>query len=130
MITCDECNAKCCRYVAVEMDEPDCLDDWDQIKWMLMHENIRVYLDNEGDWVAEFITKCKNLDKNNKCKIYDSRPDLCKEHEMESCVMNGEGKVEVLLFESPEDVDNYLKKKGLDKSLPRYSPDDDEEDSD
>ncbi|MBD3361790.1 YkgJ family cysteine cluster protein [Candidatus Woesearchaeota archaeon] len=125
MITCEDCNAKCCRYVAVDMDEPDCLDDWDQIKWLLMHENVRVYLDNDGDWIVEFITKCKNLGKDNRCKIYDRRPDLCRDHNMSECVMNGEGEVEVLLFETPEQVDEYLKKKGLDKSLPKVSPDDD-----
>ncbi len=124
MVTCEECKAKCCRYIAIETDEPDCLDDWDQIKWLLMHEGVSVYLDNEGDWVVEVITNCKNLDENNKCKIYDTRPDLCQDHDVETCVMNGEGKVEKILFKTAEDVDKYLKKTGLDKTLPAESPDD------
>ncbi|MBW2968848.1 YkgJ family cysteine cluster protein [Candidatus Woesearchaeota archaeon] len=127
MITCEECGAKCCRYIAVEMDEPDCLDDWDKIKWLLMHEGVSVYLDNDGDWIVEVTTKCKNLGDDNKCKIYDTRPDLCRDHDAETCVMNGEGKAEVVIFKSPEEVDKYLKEKGLDKSLPRYSPDDKED---
>ncbi len=122
MVTCEECKSKCCKYIAIETDAPDCLDDWDQIKWLLMHEGVSVYLDNEGDWIIEVITKCKNLGPDNNCKIYDIRPDLCQNHEINSCVMNGTGKVEVLLFKTPEDVDKHLKEKGLDKTLPKYLP--------
>lgn len=123
MALCEECKGKCCRYVAVEMDTPDCLDDWDQIKWLLMHENVKVYLDNDKEWVVEFTTPCKNLNENNKCGIYNNRPELCRNHNIDECVMNGDGKAEILLFERPEQVDDYLRKEGLDKSLPRNSPD-------
>jgi Fe-S-cluster containining protein len=124
MVTCEDCKGKCCKYIAIETDIPDCLDDWDQIKWLLMHEGVSVYLDNEGDWVVEVTTRCKNLGENNKCKIYDTRPDLCEDHEVETCVMNGTGKVEKILFKTAEDVDKYLKKEGLDKTLPAESPKD------
>ncbi|MBN1644961.1 YkgJ family cysteine cluster protein [Candidatus Woesearchaeota archaeon] len=122
MINCEECGAKCCRYIAVETDPPDCLDDWDQIKWLLMHEGVSVYLDNEDDWIIEVTTKCKNLGPGNKCKIYNNHPDLCKDHDIKTCVMNGKGKVEKILFKTAEDVDSYLKKTGLDKSLPKECP--------
>lgn len=117
MIACENCNAKCCRYAAIELDMPKNKADWDEIKWLLMHENVRVYKDNEGEWVAELVTNCKNLMPDNKCRIYASRPELCKNHEVDCCVMNGDGEVEEILFISPEDVDKYLEEKGLKDKL-------------
>jgi len=111
---CNGCPALCCKFVAVELDEPDCETDWDEIKWMLCHENITVYKDNDGDWLVEFATRCKMLDEKDNCKIYDKRPQLCRDHDPESCVRHGEGDVYEILFEKPEDVDEYreLLKKG------------------
>lgn len=105
---CKGCPGLCCRYVAVELDEPEDAEDWDEIKWMLHHKNLTVYKDNDGDWLVEFKTDCKNLDENGRCKIYDERPELCREHDPETCVRNGEGEVHVILFKTPEDVDKYL----------------------
>ena len=107
---CKGCPGLCCRYVAVELEEPEDAEDWDEIKWMLHHEDLTVYKDNDGDWVVEFTTKCKNLDENNKCNIYDKRPDLCRKHDSESCVRHGDGEVHVILFETPDDVEKHLEK--------------------
>jgi Fe-S-cluster containining protein len=111
---CKGCPALCCKFVAVELEEPEDEEDWDEIKWMLCHENITVYKDNDEDWVAEFETRCKMLDENDHCKIYDKRPQLCRDHDPESCVRHGDGDVYIILFEKPEDVDEYreLLKKG------------------
>ena len=86
---CKGCNAQCCRYVAVELDDPDTEEEWDEIKWMLHHENLTVYKDNDGDWLVEFKTDCKNLDEQGNCKGYTTRPNLCREHSVESCVRHG-----------------------------------------
>ncbi|MBW3004802.1 YkgJ family cysteine cluster protein [Candidatus Woesearchaeota archaeon] len=117
---CKGCPALCCKFVAVELDEPESEKDWDEIKWMLCHENITVYKDNDGDWLVEFATNCRMLDEKNHCKIYDKRPKLCREHDPESCVTHGEGDVHIILFEKPEDVDEYreLLKKGPVEKFP------------
>jgi Fe-S-cluster containining protein len=109
MITCEECDGKCCKDVAVEIDEPETQEDWDEIRWFLYHENIIVYKDNEGDWLIEFHTRCKHLDENNKCMIYDKRPKTCREHDVESCQVNGEGNIGEIVFRTVEDLEKYLK---------------------
>ncbi len=109
MPSCEECNGECCRYVTANIEEPTEPEDWDEIKWMLMHENVLVYKDSEDDWIVEFRTKCKNLDDDtNRCGIYGKRPDICKEHNTKDCDAT-EGEFANILFEKPEDVDRHLK---------------------
>ena len=102
------CNAECCRYITVDIDTPKDDEDWDEIKWMLMHDKIMVYQNLDREWVVEFLTKCKHL-KDNKCSIYDKRPEVCKDHGVDECETNP-GDFSKVLFKKPEDVDEYLKK--------------------
>jgi uncharacterized protein len=115
MITCDVCpDSSCCRDVTVEIDEPEDLDDWDEIRWMVGHKNVAVYKDQEDDWVVEFKTPCEQLhedgERKGKCKIYHERPKTCREHEVESCVYNGEGAIEKLRFDTMKQVEAYVAK--------------------
>ena len=112
MITCDQCpDSACCRDVTVEIEEPETLEDWDEIRWMVAHKNVAVYVDNDDDWVVEFKTPCKKLDDKGKCTIYHERPQMCKEHELESCVYNGEGTVEKMRFDTMAQVEEHIKSK-------------------
>jgi len=108
LITCEQCDALCCKSVAVEIDEPETKEDWDEIRWYLYHEDIIVYKDNDGDWLVEFQTNCKQLDKDEKCKIYEKRPKICRKHDLESCQMNGEDDIGKPVFKTVEDLNKYL----------------------
>ena len=117
-ITCDKCNAACCRTVAVGIEKPTTKEDWEDIKWQVAHKNIIVYLDNEDDWVVEFEDDCEFIDpKTNKCTIYEKRPKKCREHSMDNCIKNGEGDVFKIMFRNPQDVDDYLANKQLKKKI-------------
>jgi len=109
MKNCDECDGECCKSIAIEIDEPETKEDWDEIRWFLCHKNVLVYKDNDGDWLVEYLTDCKYLDENNKCKIYEKRPKTCREHDPESCQANGEGEIGNPVFKSVEDLEKYLK---------------------
>jgi uncharacterized protein len=109
MVTCKQCDGECCKYVTVSFAEPEDKEDWDEIKWWLMHKNVKVYKDTEGDWIVEFSTPCKNLGEDNKCQIYETRPQVCRDHSMDDCDAN-DGDYADILFEKPEEVDEYLKK--------------------
>lgn len=109
---CTGC-ASCCNDVSVELDKPKNFDDFETIKWMVVHENIRVYKDQENEWLVEFITKCKKLDKKKRCLIYDKRSTICRDHKPDECITNGEGDFFKIMLESEEDVDNYMKKIGF-----------------
>jgi len=111
MITCDICpDSACCRDVTVEIDEPETLEDWDEIRWMVGHQNVAVYKDGDDDWVVEFKTPCSKLGPNGKCTIYKTRPKKCIDHPVETCVYNGEDDEDEIRFENMEQVDEYVKK--------------------
>ena len=37
---CDHCTAKCCRYFALPLDEPTEVEDFEFIRWFLLHDQI------------------------------------------------------------------------------------------
>ncbi len=110
MITCDKCpDAGCCRDVTVGIDDPETIQDWDEIRWMIAHKNVSVYQDNEEDWVVEFRTDCTKLNEDNTCKIYQKRPKMCRDHENDNCIYNGEGDVHLIRFDTIEQVEEHIK---------------------
>ena len=76
---CHLCNASCCRYFALEIDEPVDEEDFDHVRWYLMHEGVVVWV-QDGDWYLEIRTQCRHLLPNNTCNIYEERPQICREY--------------------------------------------------
>jgi hypothetical protein len=107
---CFECNQECCKSVIVEIDKPETHEDWEDVKWQVAHHNVRVLLDNEDDWCIEFLTECDMMDENGKCKIYNRRPIMCRNHHPDTCIINGEGDYHQILFTCIKDVEDYLEK--------------------
>ena len=83
-ILCEHCTAACCRYLALPIDTPTSARDYDDIRWYLMHEGISVFVE-EGEWYIQIQTRCKNLGEDNRCMIYDTRPEICREYKAEDC---------------------------------------------
>ena len=104
---CDSCDGACCKYVAMELDCPEDLDDFENIKWYIIHKNIRVYIDEEGTWNIEFSTPCKYLNDSNRCSLYDKRPQICRKYNREECTFHNDY-VEQYSFENMEDVEKYI----------------------
>jgi len=108
---CDNCDL-CCKYVAIEIDQPTTLEDYDNIIWQLLHENVNVFIDWEDDWYIEFITPCSYLDKKNKlCKIYKSRPNICRNYKQKESVGYNKEPAEKKYFKTADDFKKYLKNK-------------------
>jgi len=115
--TCDGCKGDCCKYVAMEIDTPEDLEDFEYIKWYVMHKNVQVYVEEDGTWNIEFLTPCEHLDENNLCTLYEKRPKICKEYAHDECTFHNEYN-EVFSLKKLEDVENYIEKifkKGLHK---------------
>ena len=115
--TCDNCKAECCRYVAIEIDTPETLDDFEDIKWYVCHENVHVYVEEDGTWNVEFITPCRHLDENNRCTYYKKRPKICREYNQNECTFHNDYN-ELFSFRKIQDVEEYIEKifkKGLHK---------------
>jgi len=107
MIHCKDCDGRCCKYIALEVDEPETKEDFDQLVWNLCHEGVSIYIDNDGDWIVEVKTKCRFLGDDHLCKIYETRPQLCRNHSMENCEVNGEGSPHKILFNHPDELKAY-----------------------
>ena len=112
--TCTGCVAHCCRYVAVEIDRPRSKWQYDQIYWMLLHAGVSLFVDPAGKWYIEFRTRCEQLAEDNRCAIYDRRPNLCKQYEVVDCPVWSDGEAHRLRFETAESFAAYLDGKGID----------------
>lgn len=111
--TCQGCVAHCCRYIAVEIDKPDTKWQYDQILWMLVHENVAVYVETDGEWFVEFKTKCGALGEANLCTIYEDRPRLCRDYSNETCPVWGEGTPYRARWEDAPSFAAWLDSKGI-----------------
>lgn len=105
--TCDGCEGQCCCYVAIEIDTPETLKDFEDIKWYVSHEHVLVYIEEDGTWNIQFDTPCKYLDKENKCTNYEKRPKICREYEHDECPFHNEYK-EKYTFREIADVEKYV----------------------
>ena len=76
---CHDCSAKCCKYFALQIDKPTKPKDHDHIRWYLVHEHIVVWM-QDGDWSLEVRTPCRHLLSDNRCGVYHTRPQICREY--------------------------------------------------
>lgn len=81
---CFNCS-RCCTYVAVEIDKPTSMKEYDHLYWYLYHGGISVFIDWEGDWFIQFETRCENLTAQGMCGVYDHRPGICKDFDWREC---------------------------------------------
>ena len=68
-MTCKRCGI-CCRTVVTEIAEKD-------MRQMGFKLNCRGFIKHDGKIYAIMDSECKQF-KNNRCKIYDRRPEACK----------------------------------------------------
>jgi len=111
MSPCTACGAKCCKYVAIETEDPTTSKDFDTTRWMLSHENLSIFIDGDG-WHLLIPGRCRDLDENDRCKIYDYRPKICRTHKAGECESEG-GFDYNYIFHNPEDLAVYMLEKGI-----------------
>lgn len=76
---CHKCSALCCRYFALQIDTPASVEDFDHVKWYLIHQDTWVWVD-DGDWYVQVDQKCRHLGPHNECTIYERRPQICRDY--------------------------------------------------
>ncbi len=81
---CDHCTAKCCRYFALPIDEPTTRPDFDYLRWYLLHEQATVFTEDDT-WYLLVHTKCKHLQADQRCGIYETRPQICRDYTTKDC---------------------------------------------
>jgi len=104
---CENCGT-CCGYITINIASPKNEDDFDEIRWYLSHENIWIYIDEEG-WNMQVNNICKYR-KNGKCSDYENRSNICRNYSANHCEKHEEDKSFTHLFKNPEELNAYLKK--------------------
>lgn len=102
---CDHCPAKCCRYFALPIDRPKKHSDFEYIRWYLLHEHASVFV--EGDsWYLLVHTICKHLQSDNRCGIYETRPQICRDYSTDNCEYDEDHTYDQY-FETAEQIEEY-----------------------
>lgn len=107
---CEQCAALCCRYFALPLDNPTSVRDYDNIRWYLMHENVVVFIEKK-QWYIGFMSRCKHLQPDNRCGIYETRPRVCREYTTDGCDYHGGEYDFEKLFTSAEQLREYAEAK-------------------
>jgi len=76
---CHECTALCCRYYALQTATPETEEDFEALRWYLMHGPTWIWVD-EGDWYLQVEQVCRSLGPANECLVYETRPQICREY--------------------------------------------------
>jgi Fe-S-cluster containining protein len=107
---CDQCSALCCRYFVLEIDTPETRRAYDDIRWYLIHENVFVFIEKKK-WYLGIYSRCKHLQTDNRCGIYETRPKICREYSTENCDYHGGEYDWDILFSSAEQLEKYGREK-------------------
>lgn len=102
---CTYCPAKCCRYFALPIDTPTEMEDFEFIRWFLLHERATVFIEN-GEWYLLVYSKCKHLRDDNLCGIYEIRPQVCRDYTTDKCEYEDDW-VYDHYFETAEQIQEY-----------------------
>jgi Fe-S-cluster containining protein len=105
---CDQCSALCCRYFVLEIDKPETRRAYDDIRWYLIHENVFVFIEKKK-WYLGIYSRCKHLQPDNRCGIYETRPKICREYSTDNCDYHGGEYDWDILFSSAEQLEKYGK---------------------
>jgi len=117
-VLCDHCTAKCCRYFALPIEEPETWSDFEFIRWYLLHERATVFTEDDT-WYLLVHTVCRHLQDDNRCGIYETRPQICRDYTTEACEYEDDWTYD-RYFETPEQVEEYADCLQADTNNPRF----------
>jgi Fe-S-cluster containining protein len=60
------------------------MHDFDHLLWQLSHANVQAFKDDEG-WFLLVNNKCLHLQPDGRCGIYETRPQVCRDHDNDWC---------------------------------------------
>lgn len=86
---CSRCQgAVCCTYLTQHIETPRSMADFDLLLWQLAHRDTQAYKDEDG-WFLLVNNPCRHLQPGGRCGIYDSRPQVCRDHSTDDCEVDG-----------------------------------------
>lgn len=82
---CSFCKGSlCCSYITQRIDTPRTKDEFDHLLWQLAHRDIQAYKDEDG-WFLVVNNRCNHLLPGGGCNIYQTRPQICRDHSNDYC---------------------------------------------
>ena len=95
----------------------------EELKWQLRFDTVKVYIHNRR-WHQLVEGRCMYLGKDDRCKVYDERPEKCRKHNPADCERYGP--FYDLLISSPDELEEYWaskrrKKKKISTEKPRIA---------
>lgn len=117
---CGKCEARCCRYVAIEIERPKTKRDYDFIRWYLLHDNVNVFADHDKVWYVEFRSGCSALGEDGGCTQYSSRPDICRTHASKDGDCEFFDSPYSLRFSEAKEFETWLEGKGIDWRMKKH----------
>ena len=104
-------NSTCCTYITQQVPTPRSKVDFDHLLWQVSHENIQIYKDEDG-WYLLANNPCRHLQADGGCGIYDTRPQVCRDHSNDYCELDTPAEEGFeLFFASYESLLRYCKKR-------------------
>ncbi|MFQ5734421.1 MAG: YkgJ family cysteine cluster protein [Planctomycetaceae bacterium] len=104
-VLCEHCTGKCCRYFALPIDTPKIREDFDHIRWYMIHGRVSIFVD-EATWYLMVHADCRHLLDDNRCGIYEDRPQICRDYTTVDCEYDDDACYEKF-FETPEQIWEY-----------------------
>lgn len=107
---CSRCpGSLCCTYVMQPVDTPRSKVDYQHLLWQVSHAGTEVVRDVDG-WSLLIPGRCQHLLKNGLCGIYETRPDICRDHSPDSCEL-GVKKLHLDHFHDYDELLAYCRKR-------------------
>lgn len=101
----------CCTYITHSIDTPRSKEDFDQLLWQVSHDHLKIYKDDEG-WTLLIDGRCQHLQIDGGCGIYETRPQICRDHSNDYCEYDAPSEDGFdLYFENYDDLLKYCKKR-------------------
>jgi hypothetical protein len=94
---CSDCEAYCCRYLALPEFRVETFDELDWAVYLLNFDGIRLSVTDSGRWMPYWRESCRHLDQHrNLCKVHGTelQPHTCVRYNPFSChyrVLFGKG---------------------------------------
>ncbi len=104
-ILCEHCTGKCCRYFALPIEKPKTIEDYQHMRWYMMHGDVSIFVE-DGTWYLMVHADCKHLMDDNRCGIYETRPTICRTYTTDDCEFDDDACYDKL-FETPEQLWEY-----------------------
>lgn len=104
-VLCNYCTARCCKYFALPIETPTTWKEFDTVRWFMLHGRTSIFVDKKT-WYLVVHEECRHLQPDNRCGIYHTRPQICRDYSTDGCEYDSDFVYEQL-FETPEQIDEY-----------------------